>query len=150
MVFNSYNKIECLHKRKFNKGINCLCFLRDGRLAVGFNSSEIMILGINNDTIGLRINIHSQAVTHFLATDKNELISCSFDGTIRIIEVEENRYRETRQFNYNTPLTYMITNNSKIIASSLPCPLILTFNIASDTITPNLLLSNPKAKVVNG
>lgn len=119
-LINVYNVCNTKRsKRKFTKGINCLCFLKDGRLAVGFNSSEIMILGINNDTIDLRINIHSQAVTHFLATDKNELISCSFDGTIRIIEVEENRYRETRQFNYNTPLTYMITNNSKIIASSI-------------------------------
>ena len=116
-IYNVYNNRQ--NKRKYNKGINCLCFLKDGRLAVGFNSSEIMILGINNDTIDLRINIHSQAVTHFLSTVKNELISCSFDGSIKIIQINEKSYTEKKQFNYNSPLTYMITTNSKIIASSI-------------------------------
>lgn len=76
-----------------NISIYYLLLLQDGRIAVGYDDGIIGIFSLKND-IKLEIELigHTESVLYFFQSESGKLISCSYDRSIKIWNIEETSY----------------------------------------------------------
>ena len=74
--------------------INYLYILKDGRLAVCLESGFLNIYNPREDfSLEICFQIHKKEISHIIQLSNSNIVTCSWDSTIKIIELENEKYK---------------------------------------------------------
>ncbi len=87
--------MKCFKIISPNKGgINYLYILKDERLVVCFESGFLNIYNPkNNYSLEICTQIHRKEISNIIELSNLNLVTCSWDSTLKIIEINEEKYR---------------------------------------------------------
>lgn len=69
----------------------CLKVLSNGKLAVGLKEKKVMIFNCSKGVFELDFNAHDNCVTGIQQTTSGELVTASYDATIKVWKLDNNR-----------------------------------------------------------
>ena len=93
---------EPICKIKVNEGITCSTLLKDGRFAIGSNLHSIIIFNKKTFKPDLIIKEHKRSVYCLTQLSSGILASCSFDQTIKLFDITENKYNRNEITRFST------------------------------------------------
>jgi len=129
--------------KNHKESVQCLLILKDGRLVSSSNDGLIIIYKTNFE-IDLIINIHKKEVYNIIQNHLNDIISCSADKTINIIQLLKGTYyvKQTLKSHSNSILHIREFSNKNLFSSSSD----LTIKIWNNTIKGYQLILTLKTK----
>ena len=98
-----------IHKLNYHSGsVNCLAILNDGRLVSGSDDNKIIIYSKTTFQPDLTIKEHKSHIYYITQLVSGLLASCSYDKTIKLINIKGNNYKTLQTLNYHTNSIYKI------------------------------------------
>ena len=121
---------EPIYKIKYHKYyISCSTVLNDGRFAIGSNDNSIIIYNSKTFKPELTIKEHNNSISNIINLSSGGLASCSWDKTIKIYNINENKYKVMQTLKYHTDSVWKIIElrNKKLASCSEDKSIILYY-----------------------
>ena len=104
-LYNNFNMElkNPIHKLNYHTDwVWCLTIMNDGRLVSGSRDKSIIIYNKETYKPDLIIKEHSKAVRYIIQLSSGILASCSYDKSIKLFNIKENKYEVLQTLNDHT------------------------------------------------
>jgi len=98
----------------------CSTVIKDGRFVTGSSDNSIIIYNNKTFKSDLKINEHNRDVACVIQLNSGELVSCSWDNTIKIYNINKNEYKVIQTLNEHKHIVNKIIEfkNKQLVSCS--------------------------------